>query len=61
MHARNIKGVPTVRDSKLIGIVACSDFIRALAKKLDETSRAASALRKTLNEALRRRHEDISR
>jgi uncharacterized membrane protein len=61
MHARNIKGMPAVRDCKLIGIVACFDFIRAVAKKLGETSRAASALRQTLNQALRCRHEDISR
>jgi CBS domain-containing protein len=36
MYARNIKRVPVVRGGKLIGIVARSDLVRALAEKLDE-------------------------
>jgi CBS domain-containing protein len=36
MYAENIKRVPVLRDGKLIGIVARSDLVRALAQKLDE-------------------------
>ena len=36
MYAKNIKRVPVLRDGKLIGIVARSDLVRALAQKLDE-------------------------
>ena len=36
MCAKNIKRVPVLRDGKLIGIVARSDLVRALAQKLDE-------------------------
>ena len=36
MHAKNIKRVPVVRDGKLVGIVARSDLVRALAQKLEE-------------------------
>jgi CBS domain-containing protein len=36
MYVRNIKRVPVVRGGKLIGIVARSDLVRALAEKLDE-------------------------
>lgn len=36
MHARNIKRVPVVRDGKLVGIVARSDLVRALAQELGE-------------------------
>jgi CBS domain-containing protein len=35
MYANNIKRVPVLRDGKLIGIVARSDLVRALAEKLD--------------------------
>jgi CBS domain-containing protein len=35
MYAKNIKRVPVLRDGKLIGIVARSDLVRALAEKLD--------------------------
>lgn len=41
MYDKNIKRVPVVRDGKLIGIVARSDLIRALAQKLGEKSMAA--------------------
>ena len=34
MYAKNIKRVPVVRDGKLVGIVARSDLVRALAEKL---------------------------
>lgn len=61
MYDRNIKRVPVVRDGKLVGIVARSDLIRALAQKLDEKSAAATFERETLNEALRRRREETPR
>lgn len=61
MYAKNIKRVPVVRDGKLVGIVARSDLIRALAQKLDEKSAAATSEQETLNEALRRRREETSR
>jgi CBS domain-containing protein len=53
MYDKSIKRVPVVRDGKLVGIVARSDLVRALAEKLaDEPSPAAE--RKTVDEALRR-------
>ncbi len=36
MYEKNIKRVPVVRDGRLVGIVARSDLIRALAQKLGE-------------------------
>jgi CBS domain-containing protein len=56
MHSKNIKRVPVVRDGKLVGIVARSDLVRALAEKLSEKPPAA-AEPGTLNEALRRARE----
>ena len=53
MHANDIKRVPVLRDGKLVGIVARSDLVRALAEKLEGHEAAAERL--TLNEALRRR------
>ena len=46
MHARGIKRVPVVRDGRLVGIVARSDLVRALAQALDEADadRARGAL-----------------
>jgi len=61
MYAKNIKRVPVVRDGKLVGIVARSDLIRALAQKLDEKSAAETFERETLNEALRRRRAETRR
>ena len=58
MYAKNIKRVPVVRDGKLVGIVARSDLIRALAQRLEEKAEEASMERKTLNEALRQRRQD---
>jgi signal-transduction protein with cAMP-binding, CBS, and nucleotidyltransferase domain len=60
MHAKNIKRVPVVRDGKLVGIVARSDLIRALAVKLEEPDATKAELR-TLNEALRSRRVDNGR
>ena len=56
MHSKNIKRVPVVRDGKLVGIVARSDLVRALAAKLGEKPPPAPEP-KTLNEALRRGRE----
>jgi len=36
MHHKSIKRVPVVRDGKLVGIVARSDLVRALAQRLAE-------------------------
>jgi signal-transduction protein with cAMP-binding, CBS, and nucleotidyltransferase domain len=60
MHAKNIKRVPVVREGKLVGIVARSDLIRALAVKLEEPDATKVELQ-TLNEALRRRRVDNGR
>jgi|SRR5215472_4691394 len=66
MHTRNIKRVPVVRDGRLVGIVARSDLVRALALKLEEAAAAPTAGAPTtgagaLNEALRRRREESGR
>jgi signal-transduction protein with cAMP-binding, CBS, and nucleotidyltransferase domain len=58
MNAKNIRRVPVVRDGKLVGIVARSDLMRALAEKLGEKPAAATVERLTLNEALRRRRDE---
>jgi signal-transduction protein with cAMP-binding, CBS, and nucleotidyltransferase domain len=58
MHAKNIKRVPVVRDGKVVGIVARSDLIRALAQKLDEKVAAAGIERANVNDALRRKREE---
>jgi CBS domain-containing protein len=42
MHAKSIKRVPVVRDGRLVGIVARSDLVRALARALDEAQDAAA-------------------
>jgi len=58
MYSKNIKRVPVVRDGKLVGIVARSDLIRALAQKLGEMAADENFEQETLNEALRRRREE---
>ena len=57
MYSKNIKRVPVLRDGKLVGIVARSDLVRALATKLEEKSDLPSRGHPTINEALRRRRE----
>lgn len=59
MHARGIKRVPVMRDGKLVGIVARSDLIRALAAKLAESSTQAETLFETIDEALRHGRQEI--
>jgi CBS domain-containing protein len=61
MHARNIKRVPVVRDGKLVGIVARSDLVRALAQKLEEQTAASETGVGTPNEALRHRRDQAGR
>ena len=60
MFNKNIKRVPVVRGGKLVGIVARSDLIRALAEKLAEKPSPTIEL-ETLNEALRRKREEGAR
>ena len=57
MHHRNIKRVAVLRDGKLVGIVARSDLVRALAMKLAERLPARTGRPASLNEALRRGRE----
>ena len=61
MYTKNIKRVPVVRDGKLVGIVARSDLVRALAQKLQEKPTASTIELETLNEALRRRRVETGR
>jgi CBS domain-containing protein len=59
MHSKGIKRVPVLRDGKLVGIVARSDLIRALAQKLDEKVPTPGTEIETIDEALRRRREEL--
>src|SRR4051794_2682184 len=59
MHTKGIKRVPVLRDGKLVGIVARSDLIRALAQKLDEKVPSPTGEFETVDEALRRRREEL--
>ena len=61
MYAKNIKRVPVVRDGRLVGIVARSDLVRALAQKLQEKPTASTIELETLNETLRRRRVETGR
>jgi CBS domain-containing protein len=61
MYANNIKRVPVVRDGKLVGIVARSDLVRALAQKLEEMPGGPTTQRQSVDEALRRRREEPGR
>jgi CBS domain-containing protein len=59
MHSKGIKRVPVLRDGRLVGIVARSDLIRALAQKLDEKPATPATAFETVDEALRRRREEL--
>jgi len=64
MHSKGIKRVPVLRDGKLVGIVARSDLVRALALRFEEEHPAPPGAVATVDEALRRRrariaHEDV--
>ncbi|MBV9251152.1 MAG: CBS domain-containing protein [Acetobacteraceae bacterium] len=61
MHTRHVKRVPVVRDGKLVGILARSDLVRALARHLGETPREPKVSGGTVNEALRRAREERDR
>jgi len=61
MHTKGIKRVPVVRDGRLVGIVARSDLVRALAERLTERGGAGEARFETVDEALRHRREEITR
>jgi CBS domain-containing protein len=61
MYSKNIKRVPVVRDGKLIGIVARSDLVRALAQRLGEKTTATATEPAALNVALRRGREQPGR
>jgi CBS domain-containing protein len=58
MCDKNIKRVPVLKDGKVVGIVARSDLVRALAEKLGETLAVAPEHRTAVDEALRRRREE---
>jgi len=54
MYSKNFKRVPVVRDGKLVGIVARSDLVRALALRLGENSSSTPEIgHGTVDEALR--------
>src|SRR3954452_20275204 len=60
MHSKGIKRVPVLRDGKLVGIVARSDLIRALAQILGEKVPAPAAAEfETIDEALRHGREEL--
>jgi CBS domain-containing protein len=61
MYDKNIKRVPVVRDGKLVGIVARSDLVRALAQKMGEKTASAAFEPKPLNVALRHGREEAGR
>ena len=60
MYTQNIKRVPVTRDGKLVGIVARSDLVRALARKLEEQPAVPLTRAASLEEALRRAREEAS-
>jgi CBS domain-containing protein len=60
MYEQNIKRVPVLRNGQLVGIIARSDLVRALAQRLEEEVPRRMELG-SLDEALRRRREEIVR
>ncbi len=61
MHAKGIKRVPVMRDGRLVGIVARSDLVRALAARLDRQGEAPARAPGSVNEALRQRRDEAKR
>ena len=62
MYEKHIKRVPVVRDGKLVGIIARSDLVRALAQRLDEmAAEQRGAHGQSVNEALRHAREEAAR
>ena len=62
MHTKGIKRVPVLRDNAIVGIVARSDLVRALAEKLTQKTAKAGSAFETVDEALRRgRQEALTR
>lgn len=57
MYSKGIKRVPVMRGDSLVGIVARSDLIRALAQKLGELGSTREVPFETVDEALRRARE----
>ena len=55
MYRKGIKRVPVLRDGNLVGIVARSDLVRALALKFEEEHPAPAGAAANVDEALRRR------
>jgi CBS domain-containing protein len=55
MYEKNIKRVPVLRDGRLVGIVARSDLVRALASKLEDKAAPGPMHFETINESLRHR------
>jgi len=64
MTSKSIKRVPVLRDGRLVGIVARSDLVRALAERfagmpgVPERETQAGGAPPNVNEALRRRREE---
>lgn len=60
MYREGIKRVPVLRDGTLVGIVARSDLVRAVAARLDEAPQAGAEPppARTVDEALRRGREE---
>lgn len=60
MMSNGIKRVPVLRDGRLVGIVARSDLVRALAERLGDQRDAAAeeTAAWSLDEALKRRREE---
>jgi len=55
MYRKGIKRVPVLRDGNLVGIIARSDLVRALALKFEEEHPAPAGAAANVDEALRRR------
>lgn len=61
MYTKGIKRVPVMRSDTMVGIVARSDLIRALAQKLSERGAMSVTPTETVDEALRHQREQSAR